>query len=107
MQTTELWVPPAADADAACWYFIDNNRAYRGPVSKETLRYLYSTKAITGKTYVFAENLGAIERRNVKRSKRHSAKLAQRRRRRTQKAVAGPDGVACVARDGFLAMAWQ
>ena len=61
MQTTELWVPPAADADAACWYFIDNNRAYRGPVSKETLRYLYSTKAITGKTYVFAENLGAIE----------------------------------------------
>ena len=59
MQTTELWVPPAADADAACWYFIDNNRAYRGPVSKETLRYLYSTKAITGKTYVFAENLAA------------------------------------------------
>ena len=59
MQTTELWVPPAADADAACWYFIDNNRAYRGPVSKETLRYLYSTKAITGKTYVFAENLAS------------------------------------------------
>ena len=59
MQTTELWVPPAADADAACWYFIDNNRAYRGPVSKEALRYLYSTKAITGKTYVFAENLAA------------------------------------------------
>ena len=28
-------------------------------VSKETLRYLYSTKAITGKTYVFAENLAA------------------------------------------------
>ena len=57
MQTTELWVPPAADADAACWYFIDNNRAYRGPVSKETLRYLYSTKAITGNPSVSPSGL--------------------------------------------------
>ena len=54
--------PSCRRADAACWYFIDNNRAYRGPVSKETLRYLYSTKAITGKTYVFAENLAAEAR---------------------------------------------
>lgn len=40
----------------ATWYFIDANRAYRGPVTKETLHFLFSTKAITPNTYVFCES---------------------------------------------------
>jgi len=50
-----LWVPSSKTASQ--WYFIDENRAYRGPVPKNTLHYLYSTGAITRNTYVFTENL--------------------------------------------------
>mmetsp|Transcript_8051 Transcript_8051/g.23849 ORF Transcript_8051/g.23849 Transcript_8051/m.23849 type:complete len:315 (-) Transcript_8051:843-1787(-) len=48
----------AAQSDAA-WYFIDSNRAYRGPISGETLHFLYSTNAITKQTYVFTEKLSS------------------------------------------------
>ena len=41
------------------YYFIDDNRAYRGPVSEETLHLLFATEAITRSTYVFADHLSA------------------------------------------------
>mmetsp|Transcript_26401 Transcript_26401/g.83687 ORF Transcript_26401/g.83687 Transcript_26401/m.83687 type:complete len:448 (+) Transcript_26401:71-1414(+) len=50
-----LWVPQKQGE--ASWYFIDANRAYRGPITKETLHFLYNTGAITKQTYVFTENL--------------------------------------------------
>uniref|UniRef100_A0A7S4F5H1 Rho-GAP domain-containing protein n=1 Tax=Chrysotila carterae TaxID=13221 RepID=A0A7S4F5H1_CHRCT len=57
-----LWVPTRTGAAAPSssntqWYFIDENRAYRGPVSKQTLHYLFSTHAISRNTYVFTEQL--------------------------------------------------
>ena len=74
-----LWVPKVNDAlgstSKGIWYFIDANRvcpcptagaphpidsglpaqAYRGPVTKDTLHFLYSTKAITPNTYAYSE----------------------------------------------------
>jgi len=51
-----LWVPKKASQDQA-YYFIDANRAYRGPISKRTLHYLFNTQAISRNTYVFTEEL--------------------------------------------------
>ena len=51
-----LWKPHQSTSTKATWYFIDANRAYRGPVTKETLHFLFSTKAITPNTYVFCES---------------------------------------------------
>ena len=48
--------PQQSTPTKASWYFIDANRAYRGPVTKETLHFLFSTKAITPNTYVFCES---------------------------------------------------
>ena len=45
--------------DPALFYFIDDNRAYRGPVNKATLHLLFATEAITPSTYVFAEHLSS------------------------------------------------
>lgn len=42
---------------AAVYYFIDDNRAYRGPVTFETLHLLFATEAITPNTYVFADSI--------------------------------------------------
>ena len=39
------------------FFFIDGNRAYRGPVTKVTLQNLLHTQAITTATYVFSESL--------------------------------------------------
>jgi len=51
-----LWVP-SSTTQSLQWYFIDENRAYRGPVPKHTLHYLFCTGAISRNTYVFTENL--------------------------------------------------
>ena len=44
-------------ADEKEYFFIDANRAYRGPVTKSTLRHLFSTQSISPSTYVFSEHL--------------------------------------------------
>ena len=43
----------ATGGTAAAYYFIDDNRAYRGPVTLDTLHLLFATEAITTNTYVF------------------------------------------------------
>jgi len=40
------------------WFFIDSNKAFRGPVNETTLHQLLASGAITGQTYIFAEHLG-------------------------------------------------
>ena len=45
--------------DPELFYFIDDNRAYRGPINKATLHLLFVTEAITPSTYVFAEHLSS------------------------------------------------
>ena len=47
----------AAEEETASLFFIDSNRAYRGPVTTATLRYLLQTQAISTTTYVFSETL--------------------------------------------------
>ena len=43
--------------EAKDFFFIDANRAYRGPVTRETLALLLQTQAITPSTYVYADGL--------------------------------------------------
>ena len=47
----------ASTDDVPSYYFIDDARAYRGPVTKATLHLLFATEAITPNTYLYAEHL--------------------------------------------------
>jgi hypothetical protein len=62
--TTKLWRPQEKGEGEGVdpedmFYFIDSNKAYRGPVDKHTLHHLFANGLITEKTYLFAEHLGA------------------------------------------------
>lgn len=43
------------------FFFIDANRAYRGPVNRGTLQHLFHTQAITTATYIFSEGLAECD----------------------------------------------
>ena len=56
--------------EAKDFFFIDANRAYRGPVTKQTLHFLLQTSAISPQTYVFAEHLKEANNNSWVRLKR-------------------------------------
>lgn len=53
-----LWRPEGiAENAGAVFYFIDSNKAYRGPVNMDTLKHLFHSDLIGSHTYVYAETL--------------------------------------------------